>query len=74
MTGTVHPADHRPVRIGVQLAPQHASVAQYRDAVLRVEDLGVDAVFNWDHWGSAPNPRLADARHLMGLRPKPPAR
>lgn len=50
MTDNVHPAAHRPVRIGVQLAPQHATMAQYRDAVLRAEDLGVDAVFNWDHF------------------------
>ncbi|WP_371203924.1 LLM class F420-dependent oxidoreductase [Microbacterium sp. BWT-B31] len=45
-----HPSAHRPVRIGVQLPPQHSSIAQYRDAVLRAEDLGVDAVFNWDHF------------------------
>ncbi|MET7771292.1 LLM class F420-dependent oxidoreductase [Nocardia sp. NPDC005366] len=41
----------RPVRIGVQLQPQHAP--QYgliRDAVLRSEDAGVDIVFNWDHF------------------------
>jgi len=47
----VHPATHRPVRIGVQLAPQHsASYGLLRDAVLRAEELGVDAVFNWDHF------------------------
>ncbi|MBF6164240.1 LLM class F420-dependent oxidoreductase [Streptomyces gardneri] len=41
----------RPVRIGVQLQPQHAP--EYwliRDAVLRCEDAGVDIVFNWDHF------------------------
>ncbi|GAA1996578.1 LLM class F420-dependent oxidoreductase [Microbacterium ulmi] len=38
------------MRIGVQLAPQHGSFAAYRDAVLRAEDLGVDVVFNWDHF------------------------
>lgn len=47
---TVHPASGRPVRIGVQLAPQHTTLSQYRDAVLRAEDMGVDAVFNWDHF------------------------
>jgi probable F420-dependent oxidoreductase len=40
----------RPVRIGVQLQPQHAEYAQLRDAVRRAEDLGVDLVFNWDHF------------------------
>ena len=40
-----------PVRIGVQLQPQHApDYAQIRDAVVRAEDLGVDVVFNWDHF------------------------
>jgi len=40
----------RPVRIGVQLAPQHASYAVLRDRVREVEDLGADVVFNWDHF------------------------
>ncbi len=40
----------RPVRIGVQLAPQHASYATLRDRVREVEDLGADVVFNWDHF------------------------
>ena len=39
------------VRIGVQLQPQHAPVyANIRDAVRRCEDMGVDVVFNWDHF------------------------
>ncbi|WP_306364680.1 LLM class F420-dependent oxidoreductase [Nocardia sp. CC227C] len=41
----------RPVRIGVQLQPQHApDYGLIRDAVRRAEDLGVDVVFNWDHF------------------------
>ena len=48
--GTVHPASGRPVRVGVQLSPQHATIGQFRDAVLRAEDIGVDAIFNWDHF------------------------
>ncbi|MBC9957635.1 LLM class F420-dependent oxidoreductase [Yimella sp. cx-51] len=40
----------RPVRIGVQLHPQHATYPQIRDAVSRAEDLGVDVLFNWDHF------------------------
>ena len=39
-----------PIRIGVQLQPQHADYSQIRDAVLRAEDKGVDVVFNWDHF------------------------
>ncbi|GEL48605.1 LLM class F420-dependent oxidoreductase [Cellulomonas hominis] len=40
----------RPLRIGVQIQPQHADYAQIRDAVRRAEDLGVDVVYNWDHF------------------------
>jgi probable F420-dependent oxidoreductase len=39
-----------PVRIGVQIEPQHATYAQIRDAVVKLEDLGVDILFNWDHF------------------------
>jgi probable F420-dependent oxidoreductase len=41
---------NRPVRIGVQVAPQHSTYAELRDTVARLEDLGVDIVFNWDHF------------------------
>lgn len=40
----------RPVRIAVQIQPQHASYDQIRDALRRAEDLGVDVAFNWDHF------------------------
>jgi probable F420-dependent oxidoreductase len=40
----------RPVRIGLQLAPQHADYATIRDTVRRAEDMGVDVIFNWDHF------------------------
>ncbi|GCE12196.1 LLM class F420-dependent oxidoreductase [Tengunoibacter tsumagoiensis] len=39
-----------PLRIGVQLHPQHTSYKEYADAVRRVEDLGVDSIWNWDHF------------------------
>jgi probable F420-dependent oxidoreductase len=40
----------RPVRIGVQLQPQHAPYSAVRDRVRELEDLGVDILFNWDHF------------------------
>jgi len=40
----------RPIRIGVQLAPQHSTYAQLRDKVREIEDLGADVIFNWDHF------------------------
>ncbi len=39
-----------PVRLGVQLQPQHVTYPQMRDAVRRLEDMGVDILFNWDHF------------------------
>jgi len=40
-----------PIRIGVQLQPQHSSrYGLIRDAVRRCEDMGVDVAFNWDHF------------------------
>jgi probable F420-dependent oxidoreductase len=39
-----------PVRIGVQLQPQHADYAQLRAAVAEAEEAGADIVFNWDHF------------------------
>ena len=40
----------RPIRIAIQLQPQHAEYAAIRDAAARAEDMGVDIVFNWDHF------------------------
>jgi len=38
------------IRIGVQIQPQHADYAQIRDAARRAEEIGVDILFNWDHF------------------------
>src|SRR6201998_973871 len=44
-------APARPMRVGVQLQPQHApQYGNIRDAVRRCEDIGVDIAFNWDHF------------------------
>ena len=40
----------RRLRVGVQLQQQHADYAALRDAVRRAEDLGVDIIFDWDHF------------------------
>lgn len=39
-----------PVRIAVQLRPQHGDYRDIRAAAVRAEEMGVDAVFNWDHF------------------------
>jgi probable F420-dependent oxidoreductase len=41
---------NRPIRIGVQIAPQHAHYEKIRDTAAELEDLGVDIIFNWDHF------------------------
>jgi probable F420-dependent oxidoreductase len=40
----------RPIRLGVQIQPQHATYPAIRDAVVEFEQLGVDILFNWDHF------------------------
>jgi probable F420-dependent oxidoreductase len=39
-----------PIRVGVQVEPQHVTYAQMRDAWRRVEALGADVLYNWDHF------------------------
>ena len=38
------------IRIGVQLAPEHSNYAAYAQTVRQVEALGVDSIWNWDHF------------------------
>ena len=40
----------RPVRLGVQIAPQHSPYEKIRDVATVLEELGVDILFNWDHF------------------------
>lgn len=52
----------RPIRIAVQLQNQHGDYADIRRAAVSAEELGVDIVFNWDHFfplGGDP-----DGKHL----------
>jgi probable F420-dependent oxidoreductase len=48
-TGTTSYHD-KPVRIGVQIQPQHSEWADIRRAVVAAEELGVDVAFTWDHF------------------------
>ena len=50
MTDSVGSMQPRDIRVGVQIAPQHASYPVLRDAVRRMEDLGVDLIMGWDHF------------------------
>ncbi len=40
----------RPVRIGLQLQPQHGDYSDIRRAAAQAEEIGADVIFNWDHF------------------------
>lgn len=40
----------RPIRIAVQLHPQHGDYRGLRDAAMRAEELGYDIAYTWDHF------------------------
>ena len=44
------PGPGRPVRVAVQVKPQHAEYAEIRRAAALVEELGADLLLNWDHF------------------------
>lgn len=55
-------ATNRPARVGVQIQPQHAAYADIRRACAQFEELGVDVLFNWDHFYPLYGP--ADGAHF----------
>jgi len=46
----VPPQTTRPLRVGVCLHPQHCTYEQYASAVRRADELGVDTIWDWDHF------------------------
>lgn len=52
----------RPIRIGLQVQPQHGPFERMRAAALEAEERGVDVVFNWDHF--YPLSGEKDGRHF----------
>jgi probable F420-dependent oxidoreductase len=52
----------RKIKIGVQLAPENTTYAQFRDAWLYADSIGADSIWNWDHFfvirGSRTDPNL----------------
>jgi len=38
------------IKVGVQIKPQHTSYDDYAKAWLRADELGVDSIWNWDHF------------------------
>ncbi len=54
----------RPVRVGVQFHPQHTSYQSFAEAVKRAEEIGVDTIWDWDHFFPLYGP--ADGPHFEG--------
>jgi probable F420-dependent oxidoreductase len=50
MSDAPRPSAARPVRIAVQIQPQHSEYSDIRRAVAGAEEAGVDVAFNWDHF------------------------
>jgi probable F420-dependent oxidoreductase len=54
----------RPIRVGVQFHPQHTSYQSLATAVKHAEELGVDTIWNWDHFFPLYGP--SDGAHFEG--------
>jgi probable F420-dependent oxidoreductase len=54
-----------PVRVSAQLQPQHSDWPAMRSAWVEAEALGVDCLFNWDHF--YPLRGEPDGKHFEGL-------
>lgn len=50
------------VRIAVQLYPQHVEYADFRAAAAKVESMGADVIYTWDHFYPLHGP--ADGKHF----------
>jgi probable F420-dependent oxidoreductase len=53
------------VKVGVQIKPQHASMAELRAAWQRADAMGVDSIWTWDHF--FPLSGEPDGKHFEGL-------
>jgi probable F420-dependent oxidoreductase len=53
------------VKVGVQIKPQHASIADLRAAWKRADAMGVDSIWTWDHF--YPLSGEPDGEHFEGF-------
>jgi probable F420-dependent oxidoreductase len=59
----------RPIRIALQLQPQHADYSELREAAVAGEEMGVDIIFNWDHFfplSGAPDGKHFECWTMLG--------
>ena len=52
----------RPLRIAAHIHPQHGDYRDLRSAAVRAEEMGVDIIYNWDHFFPLSGP--ADGKHF----------
>jgi alkanesulfonate monooxygenase SsuD/methylene tetrahydromethanopterin reductase-like flavin-dependent oxidoreductase (luciferase family) len=41
---------NNPIKVGVQIAPEHTTYKDFANVVRQIENLGVDSIWNWDHF------------------------
>ncbi len=54
------------IKVGVQLHPQHVSYGAYAEAVKTSESLGVDSIWNWDHFFPLYGDGVGNGNHFEG--------
>lgn len=54
------------IRFGVQIHPQHVAWKDYLAAAQRYDEMGVDTIFNWDHFFPLYGPEDAPMNEMMG--------
>ena len=54
-----------PIRVGVQIQPQHSTFAEMQQAWRDAEELGVDSIYTWDHF--YPLYGEPDGKHYEGV-------
>ena len=68
--GNVDRVTDHPIRIALQLQPQHADYAEIHKTVTAAEELGVDVIFNWDHffplYGGDPEGKQFECWTMLG--------
>ncbi len=54
------------MKVGIQLHPQHTSYDAYAEAVQKMESLGVDSIWNWDHFYPLFGQETGNNNHFEG--------
>jgi probable F420-dependent oxidoreductase len=62
------------IKVGVQLHPQQTTYEEYRSAWLRLDEMGLDSIWNWDHffplYGTSNGPHFEGWTTLAALGPE----